>query len=123
MKRWCPKNRWFYFYVDAYDNIIKTMWVDSRIDKIRFQNHNVFQTNKGAKREIERRSAERKLLELCDSDYVLHWTIGYDDFEGKFVAKSFDIVYSPYRFATSDSVLEAIKTIGEDKLKLVFRID
>lgn len=123
MKRWCPKHKEFYYYVDVYDGVITAMWVGSRIDKLRFQDHNVFQTNKDAKREIERQSAERKLLELCDSDYILHWTIGYDDFEGKFVAKSFDVVYSPYRFATSDSVLEAIKTIGEEKLKLIFRID
>lgn len=123
MKRWCPKHKEFYYYVDFYDGVITAMWVGSRIDKMRFQNHNVFQTNKDAKREIERQSAERKLLELCDSDYILHWTIGYDDFEGKFVAKSFDVIYSPYRFATSDSALEAIKIIGKDKLKLIFRFD
>lgn len=121
MKCWCPKNGEFYFYIDDYDEIYKAMWVDSRIDKLRFQNHNVFQTKKEAKIELERRSVERKLLGLSDSDFGLHWTIGYDEFEEKFVVKSFDVIYSPYRFATKDSALEAIKIIGEDKLKLIFR--
>ena len=123
MKRWCPKHREFYYYIDFYDDIITAMWVGSCIDKNRLKKHNVFQTRKDAKREFERQIAEKRLLELCDSSYILHWTIGYDDFEGKFVAKSFDVIYSPFRFATSDSTLEAIKTIGEDKLRLIFRID
>ena len=115
------KNGEFYFYIDDYDEIFRAMWVDSRIDKLRFKNHNVFQTKKDAKIELERRSIERKLLGLSDSDCRLYWTIGYDEFEEKFVVKSFDVIYSPYRFATKDSALEAIKIIREDKLKLIFR--
>ena len=116
------KNGEFYFYVDGcYDEIFKAMWIGSRFDKFRFQNHNVFQTKKDAKIEVERRSVERKLLGLSDSDCGLYWTIGYDEFEEKFVVKSFDVIYSPYRFATKDSALEAIKIIGENKLKLIFR--
>ena len=115
------KNGEFYFYIDDYNGIYKAMWIGSRIDKLRVQNHNVFKTKKDAKIELERQSAERKLLELSDSDCRLYWTIGYDEFEEKFVVKSFDVIYSPYRFATKDSALEAIKIIGEDKLKLIFR--
>lgn len=92
-------------------------------DMINFEIKEQSQFELKDRRELERMIAEQELLNLCDwkKETDLAWSIIYSIERG-----GFDVVYhhcSPYRFASEESAQKAIKQLGEDKLKLIFRID
>jgi hypothetical protein len=115
-----PQNFTSYFYISPVGTPRKAIWLDNADDKMSLKFFNVFETQKECEREIERIKAHRELLSLCDWKGGLHWHIGYDEFEDEFFPQRFETVFSPYKFAKKDSVIEAIEFMGSDRLKLIF---
>lgn len=123
-KRWFPKKDEMYYaaygcevghYQNCYEECTKDM----------YSTNNVFKTQGEAEKELARRKAETELLDMCDwTPYCEHmFMIFYDR-----STSNFDIDYfcahqfTPHCFATRESAQKAVDTLGEEKLKLIFRI-
>lgn len=124
--RWMPKNGECYYVVNGGGEITSKGWGDDIYDEGCYNLNNVFKTEEEAQKELDRRLAEQELLELADwkkgkSCYEIEYDFKEKCFEGD-VCCSYSC-YSPYRFATKESCQQAIDTLGEDKLMLIFRID
>ena len=87
--------------------------------------NNVFRTREEAEKELARRKAETELLDMCDwtSDCDRTWVIFHDKNTSHFdVDYYFSRQHGAYNFASEESARKAIDTLGEEKLKLIFRI-
>lgn len=128
-KRWKPKKGESYWYVADHGRCVLTTSRCSELDEERFEFSNVYQTDKEAQKELDRRRSEQELLDMCDRDGDIE--IRCNPNSGEFEASGFDclfgeersFVWSPYRFSTKESCQKAIDTLGSEKLKLIFRID
>lgn len=123
-KRWKPKDGNVYYGVTG-DGIIKTLiWNTDVVDYGYYKIGNCFKTEEEAQKELDRRFAEQELLDFCDFDGRVE--LCYDEHAECFEAddgSELPYYYSPYRFATKESCQKAIDTLGDEKLKLIFRID
>lgn len=120
-----PKTDDKYYYVDTCEGCIYSdLWMDSCMDNNRYSMGYVFKTEKEAQKELDRRLAEVELLDLCDWEGGVFYSINYYVSDNSFdwlVGKG--SIFSPYRFKSVESVKKAIETLGKDKLKLIFRIE
>lgn len=84
----------------------------------------VFKTKEEAEKELKRQKAETELLSMCDNHLKgTVYTINYDVNKDKFAAcKNDGIFESPYRFATVEQTFRAIEKVGDEGLKLIFRL-
>ncbi len=124
-KRWKPKEGEPYWHIYDDGTIDYDFWT-SKNDILlgRYKLGNCFETEEEAQKELDRRLAERELLDLCDWEgEESAYFIEYNDKRDVFAWDWFNFIYSPYRFASESSVKKAINELGEDKLKLIFRID
>lgn len=123
-KRWFPKKDEKYYgigsrFVEPFHNY------GEECTKDMYSINNVFKTQGEAEKELARRKAETELLDMCDWTPELErmWMIFYDR-----CTYAFDIDYynthqfTQYCFASKLSAQEAIDKLGEEKLKLIFRI-
>lgn len=125
-KRWKPKAGETYYYIGATGSIDSLHWFEQSEDCAShrlYEIGNCFKTEKEAQKELDRRIAEKELLDLCDWEsgelYSIYYIIAYNNFT---ITSYLTMTHSPYRFASRESAQNAIDTLGEDKLKLVFRI-
>lgn len=125
-KRWKPALGDTFFLITSTTHIDSMRYLTGNSDvceKI-FKIGNCFQTREEAQKELDRRLAERELLDMCDWEgEESAYFIEYNDKRDVFAWDWFNFIYSPYRFASESSVKKAINELGEDKLKLIFRID
>lgn len=121
--RWKPKNGDIYFIIRGSGETEWETWVDSKWDIGCYDFHNCFETEEQAQKELDRKLAEQELLDMCDDSGVVE--IGFDVDNREFCAmgEDSDYLFSPYRFATEKSCKKAIKQLGTEKLKLIFRFD
>lgn len=123
-KRWFPKKNEQYYgigsrFVETYNNI------NEECTKDMYSTNNIFKTSEEAEKELARRKAETELLDMCDwtSDCDRMYVISYDKSISNFsVDYCWVRQYTPYLFTSGESARKAIDTLGEDKLKLIFRI-
>ena len=54
-----------YYYIDSCGKIIRTIWLDDDLDKVKFEIGNVFNTRDDAERAVRRRKTHQKLKELA----------------------------------------------------------
>lgn len=122
--RWKPKDGDVYYSVMSIGNIVKYSWGTDYIDSGHYRLGNCFKTKQEAQKELERRVAERELLEMCDweggDQYNLLYHCKTNTFNSVY---SLNFIQNPYRFASKKSCQQAIEQLGTEKLKLVFRID
>lgn len=126
-KRWKPTLGDTFFHITNTTHIDSMRYLtgNSHVCEKIFKTGNCFKTEEQAKKELDRRVAERELLNLCDWEDCACAEIMYD-FGDKEFSVGFPCTencYSPYRFATKESCKRAIDMVGEDKLKLIFRIE
>lgn len=124
VERWKPKYGDHYYYIDSFGDVGEAYYdTNAYGDLFRYKTGNHFKTEEEAHKELDRRLAEQELLDMCDDSGVIE--IGFDIDNREFCAmgEDSDYLFSPYRFATEESAKKAIYTLGEDKLKLIFRID
>lgn len=123
-KRWFPKKDEEYYgigsrFVEPFHNY------GEECTKDMYSINNVFKTREEAKKELSRRKAETELLDMCDwtSDCDRMWIIFYNRYTSEFGIDYFcSHQHTPYCFASEESARKAIDTLGEEKLKLIFRI-
>lgn len=125
VKRWKPKQGDEFFCIDSCGKIEKTFFTTNlNADIFRYKVGNCFKTEKEAQKELDRMVAEQELLDLCDWDggelYSIYYVISDNDFV---ITHYLNITHAPYRFATEESCKKAMKQLGTERLKLVFRID
>ena len=126
-KRWKPKCGEYYYTIEWTGRIDSYNWDNDLSDCNCFILGNCFKTHEEAQKELDRMLAERELLDLCD------WESGLDNLPSYIIYDTSDcefyilnhkeVTYNPYRFANEDSSRKAIKQLGTEKLKLIFRID
>jgi hypothetical protein len=124
-KRWFPKKDERYYaigqrMVELFHNYNEDCTKDA------YSINNVFKTQEEAEKEIARRKAETELLDMCDwtPDCERMWVIFYDRNTSDFNVDYFGAhQYAQYLFASEESAQKAINSLGEEKLKLVFRIE
>lgn len=115
--RWKPARGDIYYLV-SYDEVYSCTWDDEDCDRKVFRGYNCFKTKGEAEHARDLWLAERELRSLADGgDFV----IKYEDDRGFYVDKYF-LVATPYRFPTEYAAKEAIKQLGEEKLKLIFGV-
>lgn len=123
-RRWFPKEEEQYYGisgrgVETYHNI------NEECTKDMYSINNIFKTREEVEKEYARRKAETELLDMCDwtSNCDKMYVISYDKSISNFsVDYCWVRQYTPYLFASGESARKAIDTLGEDKLKLIFRI-
>lgn len=115
--RWTPSCCDNYYVVE--DNVVFSITCfNDYIDCRHFEVYNCFKTREEAERARDLWLAERELRSLADGgDFV----IKYEDDRGFYVDKYFHVA-TPYHFPTEYAAKEAIKQLGEDKLKLIFGV-
>lgn len=124
VRRWKPENGDDYYCVMSNGNVKTFIWNTDVADYGHYKLGNCFKTEEEAQKELDRRLAEQELLDMCDWDGGEKvYLIRYGDQGDVFDCIWFDYLYSPYRFASKESCKKAIKTLGTEKLKLIFRID
>lgn len=133
-KQW-PSGGDDYYYIDSTGSILHTRWdtindTPTNVDRGRRDIGNVFKTKEEAEFERERLKVLNQLKSLSDDDQKwdnenVHYYIVYESDYNKLkvwdnrVAK----LPHPYWFKSKESAENAIKTIGEDRLKkYVFNI-
>lgn len=126
VKRWKPEDGDVYYSVMSIGDVMKYGWNSDYVDCGHYKLGNCFKIEEEAQKELDRRIAEQELLDLADWDETnkLWSCIYYDTNMCEFRITNFSaLVLNPYRFASIESAQKAIDKLGEDKLKLIFRID
>lgn len=123
-KRWFPKKDEEYYGI-FHNEVLKYANHNEKCTKNMYSVNNVFKTKEEAEKELSRRKAETELLDMCDwtPDCDRMWVIFHDKNTSHFdVDYYFSRQHAPYNFASEESAQKAIDTLGEEKLKLIFRI-
>lgn len=125
-KRWKPKDGDRVWFINDNGDLEDTTYLEG-CDKLSFKLGNRFKTEAEALKELDRRIAESELLDMVDSkmsDKNDKWFIEYDTQESYFYPNNtFFRFTTPFIFSSKESCEKAIKQLGTEKLKLVFRID
>ena len=119
-KRWKPaEDEYYYFVSDEYvGSISKFSWQNDATDNNLYKAHNCFNTRQKAEQARDLWIAERELRSLSGGGV---W--GIHRKRGEFIPYNEpDHILSGYRFPTFEEAQEAIKQLGEDKLKLIFGV-
>lgn len=124
--RWKPKDGDRVWFINDNGDLEDTTYLEG-CDELSFKLGNRFKTEAEALKELDRRIAEKELLDMVDSkmsDKNDKWFIEYDTQESYFYPNNtFFRFTTPFIFSSKESCEKAINKLGEDKLKLVFRID
>lgn len=126
-KRWKPALGDTFFLITTTTHIdsMRHLTGNSDVCEKIFKTGNCFKTEEEAQKELDRRIAERELLDMCDydneTDLVCSILCSIDG--GAFDCSWSSFTHSPYRFASDESCKRAIDTLGQERLKLIFRID
>ena len=127
VKRWKPKQGDEFFCVDSCGKIEKTFFTPNlNADLFRYKVGNCFKTEAEAQKELDRMLAEQELLDLADGSVNDNtwFEIEYTPYDDCFTSGQYSTITSScFRFATEESCNKAMKQLGEEKLKLIFRID
>lgn len=128
VKRWKPNKCEEYWFIQN-DGLLYRYsdgWKNGVSDKGRYKLGNCFKTEEQAQKELDRRIAECELLDLADGSVNDNtwFEIEYTPYDGRFTPGQYSTVTSScFRFATEESCKKAIKLLGTERLKLIFRID
>lgn len=117
--RWKPENGNKYY-------IMKKeffYWYNDEVDKLNYSTGNVFRTEEEAEKALARQEAIVELEDLCDWEDGIFYSIYYNRYGAFAWHYSNFVANNPWRFATKASVENAIKTLGDEKLRLIFRIE
>lgn len=127
VKRWKPNKLgenyyaiWSHGFIGCYT------WGDGKAENSCFKIGNCFKTYEEAQKELDRRTAEQELLDLVDGSVNDNtwFEIEYTPYDGRFTPGQYSTVTSScFRFATEESCKKAMKQLGKERLKLIFRID
>ena len=124
IKRWFPKKDEQYYSI--YNCEVESCHnISNETAKKQYDVNNIFKTREEAEKELSRRKAETELLDMCDwtADSDRMWMIFYDRGFSHFNTDYyFSQQHTPYCFASEESARKAIDKLGEEKLKLIFRI-
>lgn len=124
--RWKPKKGEEYWYFDNDGNVFLTINDDSEYDVFVKRIGNCFKTEAEALKELDRRIVEKELLDLADGSVNDNtwFEIEYSPYDNCFTTGQYSTITSScYRFATEESCKKAMKKLGKERLKLIFRID
>lgn len=127
VKRWKPKQGDEFFCIDSCGKIEKTFFTTNlNADLFRYKVGNCFKTEAEAKKHFDRMLAEQELLDLADGSVNDNawFEIEYSPYDNCFTSGQYSTITSScYRFATEESCKKAMKKLGKERLKLVFRIE
>lgn len=127
--RWKPKHNEKYFYVSEDGRIVVNRnHMNSEGDKYRIFTGNCYETIEEAKKELERLKALAELRELAEgyewkygeSNWHIYWS-GYR--RAFFASVESGAKGTRLHFESQGKAQHAIDTLGEEKLKLIFRIE
>ena len=124
VERWKPKDEDVFWIISSRGKVEWYDWSNSEWDNGCYNFHNCFRTEEEAQKELDRRLAEQELSSYCDFDGRVE--LCYDKHAECFEADDCSELpyhHSPYRFSSKESCEKAIKQLGTEKLKLIFRID
>ena len=126
---WTPKCGDKYHCVSSYGGVAKCVWGDYDSDKNRLDLNNVFKTKEEAEFEFERLKVFAKLRRLAAKDNLENkiennemYELIYSKYNGvrtlPFIVDNNCVCFSHrYMFATEEAAKNAIKEIGEERLK------
>lgn len=116
--RWKPRAGEQFYFVAKDCTVYGYSWGDYAIDRRTRNSYNCFKTMEEAEQARDLWLAERELRSLADDG---NYYITYN--ESKFEVGSFSFIrFSPYYFSTEEKAQQAIKQLGEEKLKLIFGV-
>lgn len=128
-KRWQPKTMEEYYYASYCGDILRDFWDDLPGETECLKIGNVFKNEEEATKERDRRLAEAELLDMCDGEqskpykikkmWYIQYNLMHDFPETKWGDAT---LINPYIFATKETAVNAIDTLGVEKLKLIFRV-
>lgn len=127
-KRWKPEYETHFWYVDSTaGDIHRTIWVDTRHDKWRYNQGNCFKTREEAEEYKKYLEAYARIKQ--SSSFVpdwedrdqLKWSIYYDHSTDKFKYESYYNYQYPLSvyYATREEAEQAIKDYGDDYLTIM----
>lgn len=124
-KRWFPKkDEKYYGIIDG--KVRDCCNYNEECTEGMYSVNNVFKTREEAEKELARRKAETELLDMCDWTpdcdrmYVILYNRNTSEFNIDFFVSH---QHTPFCFVSEESAQKAVDTLGEEKLKLIFRID
>lgn len=124
-----PKTVWelqkgdTYYVIGGNGEVMNAIWANIYIDKDCRKNGNVFLTEEEAENEVELRKIEAEMLRLGgrrnfkkgEDNYVIYYA--YDDDGLNIVSYKFHFYQGEIYFDSYKKADDAIKTIGEDRIK------
>lgn len=127
VRRWKPEDGDDYYCVMSDGKVTTFIWNTDVTDYGHYKLGNCFETEEEAQKELDRRFAEQELLDMVDakmSDEHEKWFIEYCSQESYFYPNNvFFRFATSFIFSSKESCKKAIKALGDEKLKLIFRID
>lgn len=125
-KIWKPNNCELYWSTDS-ALVFNSRWCDCGEDKERYECGNCFRTREEAEEEVTRRKMvtkwERLSIEAGEGENEwdgghIHWTAYYGHYDNKVMTCSGEwCKYTDIYFPTKESLLDAIKELGEENVK------
>lgn len=125
VERWRPKDGDRVWFINDNGDLEDTTYLEG-CDELSFKLGNRFKTEAEALKELDRRIAESELLDLADGSVNDNtwFEIEYTPYDDCFTYGQYSTVTSScYRFASKESCNKAMKQLGKERLKLIFRID
>ena len=123
-RRWKPERGQIYYYIASSGDIFHETWNEGYDDLLRFAIGNVFKTEKEAEFEFERLKVIAELREFAEPENRVwngldyHCSIFYNYNRGGLDIQLWSIMRTDsIYFESKDKAREAIKAVGEDKIK------
>lgn len=118
--RWEPGYGKSYYLVNQdCTTIVKDYWLGTPADKVNLETFNCFKTKEEARQAAALWLAERELRNLADGG---RWCIRYDTYKKDFIPIFAVYVGMDICFSSSAKAIQAIKQLGEEKLKLILGV-
>ena len=122
--RWKPKEDERYYLISASGEICTDIYKDCSVDKYRHAIGNCFRTKEEAEFEVKRLKVITELKEFTESDDAVwgegdcHWYIYFEAMSG-YIEVEYDISckFGNLYFPSEETAREAIKAVGEDRVK------
>lgn len=123
-RRWKPELGQRYYYITSAGKIFSDLWLGNSDDLLKFVIGNVFQTKEEAEFEVERLKVIAELKEFAEPDnrqwdnVTWQWNIIYNHNDADVCAEQWTYIHADsIYFRSPEKAEEAIKAVGEDRIK------